>query len=106
MEHRDHGISEDAEAAAAIGFGVMPGRAYERINVPDAAFRDRVDRDDHAARREQRDLVATGSERRELAGVSSPGGAERPDPLQVTRGMKAEDLLLRCRPGSERLELP
>ncbi len=91
---RDRDVGEDAEAAAFVALGVVAGRPVQRVGVVDVAVPDRLDRLDHAARRERADAVAAGAEGRQFAAVAAAFLAFALDPREVLGGVDAEDLLL------------
>ena len=101
----DRGVREDAEASAAVRLRMVAGRAGERVDVVDRAVEHGVDGGDDTAGGEERDLVAAGAERRQLAGVPAVLRRQRLDSLEVVARMAAEDLLLGRRPRLELHEL-
>ncbi len=70
-----------------------PGGPHERIGVGDLAVEHGVDGGQHAAGREQRDLVGAGPERRQPAGVAAVVVRERLDALDVGALVEAADLV-------------
>ena len=105
MLRRDRDVPEDAEAHALVGLGVVTGRADQRVRVVDAPLEHCVDGRDHAARGEQRDLVAARAERREHAGVAAVLGRELLHPLEVRARVHAQHLVLARHARRERDEL-
>ena len=91
----DRDVAEDAEAAAHRRLGVVAGRAHERVAVVELAGDHRVGADEHAAGRQQRDLVAAVADGRELAGVAAVAVTHRLHRVDVVGGVEAQQLVAR-----------
>lgn len=85
----DGGVGEDAEAAPAVAFGVVSGRADECVGVVDGAVEDGIDGGDGSAGGEEGDFVRAVGEGGALAGVAAVCGAEAADAVDVFGEMEA-----------------
>ena len=107
MGGRDGEVAEDAEAHAAGGDGVVPGRADERVGVRDAAVEHGVDALDDGARGAAGDGQPAATERRDaVAGVAALGQlALGRDASQVLGRVDAQDLVVRRLPRRDAHEV-
>ena len=96
----DDGVVVDAVAHAAVGHGVVAGRADEGVGGADAAGHDRVDGGDGAAGGQAGDPVAADADRGAVAGVAA-GGGEFADAAQVVGGVEGEEGVVVGRSGFE-----